>query len=116
MITMEDLIEEIVGEIHDESEADSERVIEESKGVFVVPGSLELGVLQERLGVPLVEETDCTTVAPELFSERPTFTAGCEIKHKRITRAKGESLKTYFMNLNYERTCRFGVFQFYAEY
>src|SRR6266568_2990606 len=53
LITMEDLIEEIVGDIHDESE-DAEKVIEESKGVFVVPGSLELGVVEEKLGVPLV--------------------------------------------------------------
>src|SRR5215468_2823192 len=54
LITMEDLVEEIVGEIHDEAEADAEKVIEESKGVFVVPGTLELSVLEERLGMPLV--------------------------------------------------------------
>ena len=50
LITMEDLVEEIVGEIHDESEADGEKVIEESKGVYVVPGSLELEALEEKLG------------------------------------------------------------------
>lgn len=82
LITMEDLIEEIVGEIHDETESDSERVIEESKGVFVVPGSLELSVLDEKLGTPLVASTDCTTVAGavvELFGRLPTV--GEKIEH-----------------------------------
>ena len=82
LITMEDLIEEIVGEIHDGSEGEAEKVIEESKGVFVLPGSLELGVLEERLGVPLVANTDCTTVAGavvELFGRLPS--AGEKIEH-----------------------------------
>jgi CBS domain containing-hemolysin-like protein len=82
LITMEDLIEEIVGEIHDESETEGEKVIEESKGVFVVPGSLELGVLEEKLGVPLVAETECTTVGGavvELFGRLPS--PGEKIEH-----------------------------------
>ena len=82
LITMEDLIEEIVGEIHDESETDVEKVVEESKGVFVVPGSLELGVVEEKLGVPLVAETECTTVGGavvELFGRLPS--PGEKIEH-----------------------------------
>jgi len=82
VITMEDLIEEIVGEIHDEAEGDGEKVIEEAKGVFVVPGSLELGVLEEKLGMPLVGDTDCTTVAGavvELFGRLPS--PGEKIEH-----------------------------------
>ncbi len=82
LITMEDLVEEIVGEIHDESESDADKVIEESKGVFVVPGTLELGVLEEKLGVPLVANTECTTVAGavvELFGRLPS--AGEKIEH-----------------------------------
>ena len=85
LITMEDLIEEIVGDIHDESEADADKVIEESKGVFVVPGSLELGVLEEKLGVPLVANTDCTTVAGavvELFGRLPS--PGEKIEHSGV--------------------------------
>jgi magnesium and cobalt exporter, CNNM family len=82
LITMEDLIEEIVGEIHDEAEGDGEKVIEEGKGVFVVPGGLELGVLEEKLGMPLVGNTDCTTVAGavvELFGRLPS--PGEKIEH-----------------------------------
>jgi putative hemolysin len=82
LITMEDLIEEIVGNIHDESEADAEKVIEESKGIFVTPGSLELKVLEEKLGLPLVADTDCTTVAGavvELFGRLPA--TGEKIEH-----------------------------------
>jgi CBS domain containing-hemolysin-like protein len=85
LITMQDLVEEIVGEIHDESEADTEKIVEESKGVFVVPGSLELGVLEEKLGVPLVADTDCTTVAGavvELFGRLPS--PGEKIEHAGV--------------------------------
>src|SRR3989441_5145386 len=84
LITMEDLIEEIVGDIHNESDV-AEKIVEESKGVFVVPGSLELGVLEEKLGVPLVAETDCTTVAGavvELFGRVPV--PGEKIEHGGI--------------------------------
>jgi len=82
LITMEDLIEEIVGEIHDEAEGDGEKLVEEGKGVFVVPGSLELGLLEEKLGMPLVGNTDCTTVAGavvELFGRLPS--PGEKIEH-----------------------------------
>jgi putative hemolysin len=82
LITMEDLIEEIVGEIHDELEKDTDKIIEERKGVFVVPGSIELSALEEKLGVPLVANTDCTTVAGavvELFGRLPS--PGEKIEH-----------------------------------
>jgi putative hemolysin len=85
LITMKDLVEEIVGGIRDESEADGEKIIEEGNGVFVVPGRLELGVLQEKLGMPLVEETECTTVAGavvELFGKLPS--PGEKLEHQGI--------------------------------
>jgi CBS domain containing-hemolysin-like protein len=85
LITMEDLVEEIVGEIHDEAEVDGEKVVEEGTGVFVVPGSLELDTLEERLGVSLVMETECTTVAGavvELFGKLPA--PGEHIEHQGI--------------------------------
>jgi putative hemolysin len=82
LVTMEDLVEEIVGEMHDDSDGGTEKIIEERKGVFVVSGSVELGALEEKLGVPLVADTDCTTVAGavvELFGRLPS--AGEKIEH-----------------------------------
>jgi putative hemolysin len=82
LITMEDLVEEIVGEIHDDLETDTDKIIEERKGVYVVPGSIELSTLEEKLGVPLVANTDCTTVAGavvELFGRLPS--PGEKIEH-----------------------------------
>jgi CBS domain containing-hemolysin-like protein len=79
---MEDLVEEIVGEIHDDLETDTDKIIEERKGVYVVPGSIELSALEEKLGVPLVANTDCTTVAGavvELFGRLPS--PGEKIEH-----------------------------------
>jgi putative hemolysin len=82
LITIEDLVEEIVGEIYDESEGDGQKIVEESDGTFVVSGTLGLGVLEEKMGVPLVAETECTTVAGaviELFGRVPA--AGEKIEH-----------------------------------
>src|SRR5262245_5607224 len=85
LITMKDLVEEIVGDIRDEYQGDGEKIVEESNGVFIMPGALELSVLDEKLGTPLVEDTECTTVAGavvELFGRLPA--SGERIEHQGI--------------------------------
>jgi len=85
LITMEDLVEEILGEIHD-TDSTGEKLIEESPGVFIVPGSLELSSLNEKLGSPFVENTECTTVAGavvELFGRLPS--SGEKIEHRGVS-------------------------------
>ena len=85
LITMKDLVEEIVGDIRHESQGDGEKIIEESNGVFIMPGGLELSVLDEKLGMPLVEDTECTTVAGavvELFGRLPA--SGEKLEHQGI--------------------------------
>ncbi len=60
--TMEDLVEEILGEIRDEHEPDRD-VRQESENVFVAPGHLDLDRLQDMLDFRPDYDTESTTVA-----------------------------------------------------
>jgi CBS domain containing-hemolysin-like protein len=61
LVTMEDLVEQIVGEIRDEREAKSD-VVREDEHTYVVPGSLDVDRLDDLFGVK-PEGRDATTVA-----------------------------------------------------
>lgn len=61
LVTMEDLVEQIVGEIRDEREAKSD-IVREGENSYVVPGSLDVDRLDDLLGVR-PEARDATTVA-----------------------------------------------------
>jgi CBS domain containing-hemolysin-like protein len=61
LATMEDLVEEILGEIRDEHEPDRD-VRQESDDVFVAPGNLDLDRLQDLLNFRPEEDTESTTV------------------------------------------------------
>lgn len=57
MITMEDLIEELVGEIRDEYDADEEELIQETEeGQYLVVGGMKLDDLSDALGISLDSE------------------------------------------------------------
>jgi putative hemolysin len=62
LVTIEDLVEEIVGEIWDEDEAKVNKVIEEGPKSFVVHGSTELSRLEELTGKRF-EDLNCSTAA-----------------------------------------------------
>ncbi len=86
LITIEDLIEEIVGEIRDDSEPEGDEILEESPGIYLVPATVELDVMESRLGMPVVDDTECTTVggaAVELFGFLPS--RGEKIEHQGLS-------------------------------
>ena len=53
LVTLEDLIEEIVGEIRDEYAVEAEPFVDEGRGRFVVSGKADIEALGERLGVEI---------------------------------------------------------------
>jgi putative hemolysin len=62
LVTIEDLIEEIIGEIRDEDEAKVSKVIEDGPRSYVVRGSTELPRLEELAGRKF-ENLNCSTAA-----------------------------------------------------
>ncbi|MBN2267273.1 MAG: HlyC/CorC family transporter [Candidatus Babeliaceae bacterium] len=62
LATLEDVIEEIVGEIHDEYEAISERIVLVGKGKWLVDGRAELDKLAALLKISFQTEAAVTTI------------------------------------------------------
>jgi magnesium and cobalt transporter len=56
LVTVEDLLEEIVGEIRDEYDVESDTVSEEAPGVFVFSGKVSVDEMRVRLGVEIERE------------------------------------------------------------
>jgi putative hemolysin len=56
LVTIEDLLEEIVGEIRDEYDVESEPVVEEGNGAFVFSAKVSIDDVNERLGVHIEPE------------------------------------------------------------
>ncbi|HKO16815.1 MAG TPA: hemolysin family protein [Gemmatimonadaceae bacterium] len=66
LVTMEDLLEEIVGEILDEYDEPLETPEREGADVVVIPGSSNIGELNERFGLAVPDE-DYTTIGGFVF-------------------------------------------------
>jgi magnesium and cobalt exporter, CNNM family len=56
LVTIEDLLEEIVGEIRDEYDVESEPIVDEGNGRFVFSGKVDIDEMRQRLGVEIERE------------------------------------------------------------
>jgi CBS domain containing-hemolysin-like protein len=68
LVTVEDLIEEIVGEIRDEYDVESEPVVDEGNGSFLFSGKVDIDEVVDRLKVP-IEREGFETVGGFLLSQ-----------------------------------------------
>ncbi len=95
LATMEDMVEEILGEIHDEHEPERD-VQKEAEGSFVVMGSLDLDRLHELLDFRPAEETESTTIGglvTEWLGRVPHVGEAVEREGIRIEVLAGDELK-----------------------
>jgi CBS domain containing-hemolysin-like protein len=56
LVTVEDLLEELVGEIRDEYDVEAEPIVEEGDQTFVFSAKVDIDALTERLGVDIERE------------------------------------------------------------
>ena len=56
LVTIEDLLEEIVGEIRDEYDVESDTVVDEGNGTFVFSGKVSVDEVKDRLGIEIERE------------------------------------------------------------
>jgi putative hemolysin len=100
LVTVEDLLEEIVGEIRDEYDVESETVTDEGNGTFVFSGKVSVDEVRDRLGVE-IEREGFETLGGYLLSHLgrmpyvgETFTIGelwfevVEVERRRITKVR----------------------------
>jgi putative hemolysin len=95
LATMEDLVEEILGEIHDEHEPDRD-VRQESEHSFIAPGSLDVDRLEELLHFRPEDDTQSTTVgglAAEWLGHVPRVGESVERDGIRIDVLAGNELR-----------------------
>ena len=100
LATVEDLLEEIVGEIRDEYDVESETVVDEGNATFVFSGKVSVDEVGERLGVE-IEREGFETLGGYLLSHLgrmpyvgETFDVGdlgievLEVERRRITKVR----------------------------
>jgi putative hemolysin len=69
MVTVEDLIEEIVGEIQDEHDVEVDAVVDRADGSSLIDASISVRELNERLSLEIPESSQYVTLAGFLLSQ-----------------------------------------------
>lgn len=106
LITLEDILEEIVGEIRDEYDEEEEEIIELSNNKFIMSGKVEIDEIEKKLNIQIdVPDEDFETLGGFIFNHAGTipdvgynfeqygfsFTVR-EIENNRVTKVEIEKL------------------------
>lgn len=109
IITMEDILEAIVGEIEDEYDEEEKTVQDLGDGTYLVEGTMELEDLSELLKIPFEEDEDYDTLGGFMThmlgripkeGETPGFTyqdyqfTVTEVEERRVAKVKIQKLST----------------------
>jgi magnesium and cobalt exporter, CNNM family len=81
LVTLEDLLEEIVGEIHDEYDWEERSVERLRDGSLVVEGTVSAAELRDTYEVPLPESEEFETVAGFMLDRLGSLPKGGEVVH-----------------------------------
>ncbi len=73
IVTLEDIVEEIFGEIEDEYDTKSHTAKQIAENEFLLSGRLEIDILNETFGLDLPESDDYVTVAGYILHEYKNF-------------------------------------------
>ena len=103
IITMEDLLEEIVGSMQDEYDEEDEEIVRQDENTLIVDGMTSLDEISDELDIELPKDRDYDTIAgmvidllgripdedehPEITFSHMTFTV-LEMEEKRISKIK----------------------------
>lgn len=68
IVTLEDILEELVGEIQDEYDEEEEGIIRISENEYLVSGSISVKTLKRRLGIDIPERSSYVTLAGFVMS------------------------------------------------
>ncbi|TCS83789.1 hemolysin family protein [Tepidibacillus fermentans] len=85
LVTLEDMLEEIVGEIRDEFDQEERPMIEEiAENEYLVDGKVLLEDIEEKFGINLKNDEDMDTIGGWLYSKLPDVHEGSQIDFEDI--------------------------------